>query len=68
MVNDGIVDLKEIKLLNQGNVAEKAQKFFELVRNPYLFKVDGIVVHVEFGDGTSGSLQSHIQNLLSSMG
>ena len=67
MENNEIVDLGKIKLSNQASMAEKAKKFFETVKNPYLFRVDDIIVHVEFGDRTPESLQTHIQNLLSSM-
>lgn len=52
---------------DRASAVERARHFFEEIKNPYVFKVDDIIVHVEFGEKSAGSLQSHIQNLLSSM-
>ena len=46
------------------DTASNAKKFFEQIRNPYLFKVDDVIVHVKFGAPTTKPLQSHIHNLL----
>ena len=62
---DSVVDLRSIDFPAGGDIVANARRFFEKVKNPYLFRVDDIIVHVEFGDQSCGSLQHHIQNLLS---
>lgn len=59
-----LFDIQSIDLSDK-DMLSNAKQFFEKVKNPYKFKVDDIVVHVQFGDQTAGSLQSHVQNLLS---
>ncbi len=60
-----LVDLRDIDLLSSNNQLLNAKQFFEQIKNPYSFRVGDIAVNVEFGDQNSGSLQSHILNLLS---
>jgi hypothetical protein len=43
----------------------KIQKFLDTVKNPYLFRVGDIGVHVVFSGQSGDSLQAHIRNLLS---
>lgn len=62
-----LTDIRSVKMPNNQSRAKNAQHFFERIRNPYLFKVEDIVVHVEFGDSSAESLQTHIQNLLISL-
>ena len=62
-----LTDIRNVKLPKSQSMAKNAQQFFEEIRNPYLFKVEDIVVHVEFGDSSAESLQTHIQNLLISL-
>ena len=64
---NAIVDIRGIRMPDRASAVERARQFFEEIKNPYVFKVDDIIVHVEFGEKSAGSLQSHIQNLLSSM-
>lgn len=44
-----LVDLCEVSVDNALPVNVKTDSFFRQIRNPYLFKVDDIVVKVEFG-------------------
>ena len=48
---DDIVDLRNIKVNRKVPLKRLTDNFIEQVGNPYLFKVDDIVVKVEFGDG-----------------
>ena len=44
----------------------KIRYFLDFVKNPYLFRVGDIGVHVVFSGEPGDSLQSHIYHLLSS--
>ena len=46
--------------------AAKMRAFLAYVKNPYLFRVGDIGVHVVFSGEKGNSLQSHIYNLLAS--
>lgn len=48
---DEIVDLRNVKVNRKMPLKRRTDDFIAKVGNPYLFKVDGIVVKVEFGDG-----------------
>ena len=43
-----LVDLKKLTIDPALPVSDRMNRFLEQVRNPYLFKVDGIVVKVHF--------------------
>lgn len=44
----------------------KMRSFLNFVKNPYLFRVGDIAVHVVFSGDKGNLLQSHIYNLLTS--
>lgn len=46
--------------------AARMRDFLSFVKNPYLFRVGDIGVHVVFSGEKGNSLQSHICNLLTS--
>ncbi len=48
---DEIVDLRNVKVNRKTPLKLRTDDFIAQVGNPYLFKVDDIVVKVEFGDG-----------------
>lgn len=48
---DELVDLRNIKTNQKAPLKRRTSDFITQVGNPYLFKVDDIVVKVEFGDG-----------------
>lgn len=62
---DDLVDLQKIHFRSDTNALANARIFLKEVRNPYLFKVDDIIVHVEFCDSSQRTLQQCIENLLS---
>lgn len=64
---DSLVDIQGIDLSGK-DMLENAKQFFEKIKDPYHFRVDDIIVHVQFGDQTAGCLQSRIQDLLSKAG
>ncbi len=49
--SDELVDLRNVKMNRKKPLVSRADDFFAQVGNPYLFKVDDVVVKVEFGDG-----------------
>ncbi len=48
---DELIDLRSVKTNRKMPLNRRADDFIAQVGNPYLFKVDDIVVKVEFGDG-----------------
>lgn len=48
---DELIDLKNVKINEKMPMECRINDFIAKVGNPYLFKVDGIVVKVEFGNG-----------------
>lgn len=48
---DELIDLRTVKTNRKMPLSRRADDFIEKVGNPYLFKVDDIVVKVEFGNG-----------------
>lgn len=48
---DELVDLQDIEINRKLPINRRAVDFVEKIGNPYLFRVDDIVVKVEFGDG-----------------
>ena len=48
---DELVDLRSIDIKRNLPLERRADDFMAQVGNPYLFRVDDIVVKVEFGDG-----------------
>ena len=48
---DKLVDLSDVKVKRKLPLNRRADDFIAQVGNPYLFRVDDVVVKVEFGDG-----------------
>ena len=48
---DELVDLRDVKINFKTPLKHRADDFMAQVGNPYLFRVDGVVVKVEFGNG-----------------
>ena len=48
---DELVDLKDVEINLKTPLSRRTVDFIAKVGNPYLFKVDDVVVKVEFGDG-----------------
>lgn len=48
---DELVDLRNVEVNPKASLNRRADDFIAQVGNPYLFRVDDIVVKVEFGDG-----------------
>ena len=50
-----LVDLREIVVDTAKPVIERIDSFLSQIKNPYLFKVDDIVVKVKYGTGKTFS-------------
>lgn len=48
---DELVDLRNVEVNPKASLNRRADDFIAQVGNPYLFRVDEVVVKVEFGDG-----------------
>ena len=48
---DTLVDLQDIRINDKLSVDERIASFIEQIKNPYCFKVDGLVVKVAFSSG-----------------
>ncbi len=48
---DELVDLRNVKVNPKASLNRRADNFIAQVGNPYLFRVDDVVVKIEFGDG-----------------
>lgn len=48
---DELVDLKTVETNRKKPLSSRANDFIAQVGNPYLFRVDDVVVKVEFGNG-----------------
>ena len=45
---DGLVDLKDVRIDTSRPVRERMEDFVRQVGNPYLFKVDGLIIKTVF--------------------
>lgn len=45
---DALVDLQDISIDDKLSVDERIASFIEQIKNPYCFKVDGVVIKVAF--------------------
>lgn len=52
---ESLVDLREISINTSAPLTERVESFFTQVKNPYLFKVDEVIVKVRYGSGKSFS-------------
>lgn len=48
---DELVNLRNVKVNPKTSLNRRTDDFISQVGNPYLFRVDDVVVKVEFGDG-----------------
>ncbi len=48
---DELVDLRSVEVNPKASLNRRTDDFIAQIGNPYLFRVDDIVVKVEFGDG-----------------
>lgn len=46
-----LVDLRDISVDTTKSVRERIDSFMNQVRNPYLFKVDDVIIKVNYGNG-----------------
>lgn len=61
-----LVDLKDVAVDTALPVSQRVRQFLDQVHNPYLFKVDGIVVKVNYRGNQD--LSSALSGLLASQG
>ncbi len=61
-----IPDIKDIKISRKKVIEERILDFIDNIDNPYLFKVDNILVKVEFGENNTSAEESLI-NVLSNL-
>ena len=47
---DSLIDLRNVKIDTAKPVEERIDSFMKQVHNPYLFKVDDVIVKVNFGN------------------
>ena len=59
-------DISEYTFSNTNDEKAKMASFLHFVKNPYLFRVGDVGVHVVFSGKSGDTLQSHICNLLAS--
>ena len=52
---ESLVDLRDISINTSAPLIERVESFFTQVKNPYLFKVDDVIVKVRYGNGKSFS-------------
>ena len=45
---EDLVDLKEVRVTSDLPLSQRAEQFLEQVGNPYLFRVDNLIVRVSF--------------------
>ena len=50
---DQLVDLRSVSIDKTLSVPDRMRSFVTQIKNPYLFKVDGITVKVDFSSGKS---------------
>lgn len=48
-----LVDLRNILIDDTQSVPQRVSAFFQQVHNPYLFKVDDVIVKVKYSNGKS---------------
>ncbi len=52
---ESLIDLRDISINTSAPLIERVESFFTQVKNPYLFKVDDVIVKVRYGTGKSFS-------------
>jgi hypothetical protein len=61
---NNLVDLRNIKINEKLSVEERISSFMEQIKNPYCFKVDGVVVKVAFSPGGKSFKEQFEQMIL----
>ena len=61
---DALVDLKDVRIDTSLPVRERMQGFVQQVGNPYLFKVDGLIVKATYLPQANRSLSDALPGLL----
>ena len=61
---DRLVDLREVHIDTALPVPRRMVGFIQQVGNPYLFKVDGLIVRVVFSPGSGRSLMDALTALM----
>ena len=59
---EDLVDLREIRIDTTRSRAERMDDFLRQIRNPYLFKVEGLVVKAVYEPHTSRPLADALNN------
>lgn len=63
---ESLVDLRDIQIDESLPIPERVADFVEKIRNPYCFRIDGVVVKVSYKkDGPS--FQQNFEDMLASM-
>ena len=60
-----LADLRDVQIDTARPVRERMVSFLQQVGNPYLFKVDGLIVRVVFSPGSGRSLIDALTALMS---
>ena len=61
---DRLVDLREVHIDTALPVPKRMERFVQQVGNPYLFKVDGLIVRAVFSPGSGRSLMDALTALM----
>ena len=59
-----LADLRDVQIDTARPVRERMVSFLQQVGNPYLFKVDGLIVRVVFSPGSGRSLMDALTALM----
>ena len=60
-----LADLRDVQIDTARPVRERMVSYLEQVGNPYLFKVEGLIVRAVFSPGTGRSLADALSALMS---
>ena len=63
---DDVVDISEIVIDTEQPVSDRVRTYVEAVRNPFLVKIDGYVVKLEYSD-CEETLNDRIKQYISKM-
>ena len=63
---DSLVDLRDVKIDRSLSGEERKKSYVEQIRNPYLFKVGGVVVRLSYTD-TQKTLNDAFTHLILGM-
>mgnify|MGYP000089115013 CR=1 FL=1 len=63
--NDEIYDISDINIDITLSNQDRINKFFDLVKNPYLIKVSDTIVKIQFSENSS-TIQSKLESMICS--